>query len=238
MTSTACRAHAESSSTSGPADRLPSVKEVLAVCAHPDDESFGLGAILAAFASQGTSVRVLCLTHGEASTLGDTPRPLGEVRTEELAAASFALGVDGVTLLGYPDAQLSEVPLEELAQRVDEGAGGAELLVVFDEGGITGHLDHCRATDAAFLTAKRRQLPVLAWVVPERVATQLNAEHGTSFVGRPGEEVDIVVDVDRGRQRAAIACHASQSGDNPVLWRRLELLGTQEHLRWLASPTR
>ncbi|WP_327727492.1 hypothetical protein OG250_10135 [Streptomyces sp. NBC_00487] len=39
--------------------------------------------------------------------------------------------------------------------------------------------------------------------------------------------------VPRERQYRAIACHASQSSDNPVLWRRLELLGDREYLRVL-----
>ena len=58
--------------TDSPRNILPSAKEVLAICAHPDDESFGLGAILGVVAELGTRVRVLCFTHGEASTLGDT----------------------------------------------------------------------------------------------------------------------------------------------------------------------
>ena len=49
---------------------LPAVASVLAVCAHLDDESFGLGAVLSAFADRGVRTSVLCLTHGEASTLG------------------------------------------------------------------------------------------------------------------------------------------------------------------------
>jgi mycothiol S-conjugate amidase len=65
--------------------------EVLAVCAHPDAESFGLGAL----SDQGTTARVLCFTHGEASTLGETRRSLGEVRAGELAGAAAALGVGG-----------------------------------------------------------------------------------------------------------------------------------------------
>ena len=36
----------------------------LAVIAHPDDESFGLGAVLAALVEAGVGVPVLCLTHG------------------------------------------------------------------------------------------------------------------------------------------------------------------------------
>ena len=112
----------------------------------------------------------------------------------------------------------------------------AEILVVFDEGGITGHPDHRAATAAALLAAAHRQLPVLAWAVPEQVARTLNAEHGTSFVGRRDNEVDFVITIDRHRQRQAIACHASQSVDNPVLWRRLELSGAFESLRWLQPP--
>jgi hypothetical protein len=52
-----------------PAGRLPRWDRVLAVVAHPDDESFGLGAVLAAVVGEGAEVGVLCLTHGEASTL-------------------------------------------------------------------------------------------------------------------------------------------------------------------------
>ncbi len=213
---------------------LPKVSRVLAVCAHPDDESFGFGAILASFAQQGATVRVLCLTHGEASTLGATARPLAEVRADELRAAADVLGVSGVTLLAHADGHLEDVALETLARSIEDSLAGAEVLLVFDIGGITGHADHCRATDAALVAARRRRLPVLAWTLPERVAAQLNSEFGTAFVGREDAELSIIVDVDRARQLAAIACHATQSVDNPVLWRRLELLGTGESLRWLA----
>ncbi len=228
---------AETSTLHRPNNVLPWVKEVLAVCAHPDDESFGLGAILAAFSEQGARVRLLCFTHGEASTLGDTDRPLGEVRTEELEAAAKALGVMAVELHGYPDGHLVDVALEELTALVDEESAGARLLVAFDEGGITGHPDHVRATQAALAFASSRGLPVLGWALPEVVAARLNTELGTGFVGRRPEELDFIVKVDRARQRQAIACHASQSGENAVLWRRLELLGTSEHLRWLLAPT-
>jgi LmbE family N-acetylglucosaminyl deacetylase len=43
---------------------LPAWTSVLAVVAHPDDESFGLGAILDAFTGAGARVEVLCLTQG------------------------------------------------------------------------------------------------------------------------------------------------------------------------------
>jgi len=73
---------------------------VLAVCAHPDDESFGLGAALAAFAVRRTPTAVLCLTHGAASSLGTRHGDLHQIRAAELAARCRQAGA---TVAG-PDA--------------------------------------------------------------------------------------------------------------------------------------
>lgn len=215
---------------------LPPARSVLAVCAHPDDESFGLGAVLDHFATSGADVSVLSLTRGEASTLGASEGALGELRRAELDHAAAELGVGRVRVLDHPDGGLASESLDELAAEVAGLADevGAELLVVFDDGGVTGHPDHRRATEAAL--AGTQGIPVLAWVVPRGVADALNAEFGASFVGRSEGEIDLVVPVDRARQRRAIARHASQSSDNPVLRRRLELLGDAESLRWLRRP--
>src|SRR5664280_3759531 len=75
---------------------------VLAVVAHPDDESFGLGAVLAAFAAGGARVAVLCFTHGEASTLHGVAGDLHRLRAHELAAAAHVLGVATTVLRSYP----------------------------------------------------------------------------------------------------------------------------------------
>lgn len=214
-------------------NRLPCAHEVLAVFAHPDDESFGLGAVLGDFTAQGTRLRGLCFTHDEASTLGRTDRNLGEVRREELAAAAQVLGVDHVQLLAYPDNGLAQIPLNELTQRVVDALAGADLLLVFDDNGVTGHPDHRRATEAALAAASTPGIPVLAWALPQPIADRLNAEFSASFGGRGHGHLDIMIEVDRSRQLAAIGCHFTQSADNPVLWRRLELLGDREYLRWL-----
>jgi LmbE family N-acetylglucosaminyl deacetylase/uncharacterized OsmC-like protein len=220
-----------------PRDEMPPGSSVLAVCAHPDDESFGLGAVLARLADAGMRTAVLCFTHGEASTLGTDISVLHEIRAGELAAAAAELDVSLVELLGHPDGALAGVPLETLADEVRKTMVqvGADLLLVFDEGGVTGHPDHRRATEAAL--AASTAVPVLAWGVPATVATSLNAEFSTAFVGRDGAVFDHALRVDRRRQRRAIACHASQSTDNPVLWHRLEMLGDTEYMRWLRPPT-
>ena len=127
--------------------------------------------------------------------------------------------------------------MDELCREVEASVevGPVDCLLVFDQGGITGHPDHQRATEAALAAGKRFGLPVLAWALPSWIATALNTEFGTSFVGREPSEIDLVIEVDRALQHEAISCHASQSSDNPVLWRRLALQGTAESLRWLSA---
>lgn len=213
----------------------PTINRLVAVCAHPDDESFGLGAVLTAYRVAGTEISLLCFTRGEASTLGMEVGDLATVRSRELALAAAALGIRDVLLLDYPDGGLAGIPLDILATEVVRMAEGADALLVFDEGGITGHPDHMQATAAAEMAAVWLGLPVYGWAIPQDVATTLNEEFGTAFVGRDPATLAFHLPVERTRQRAAIACHRSQSSDNPVLWRRLALMDNREYLR-LLSP--
>jgi N-acetylglucosamine malate deacetylase 2 len=214
---------------------LPAWDSILAVVAHPDDESFGLGGVLAAFAAQGTRVSVLCLTRGEASTLHGVEGDLEELRAGELAAAAEALGLHHVHLTTHPDGRLPEVDLDVLAAHVVEDARQvrADGLVGFDLTGVTGHADHARATQAAVRAAETLDLPVLGWTIPDTVAEQLCTDYGAPFEGHRPDQIDLMVPVDRSLQLAAVACHPSQAVPGSVLWRRLELLGDEEHLRWL-----
>jgi LmbE family N-acetylglucosaminyl deacetylase len=218
------------------ASRLPDLQDVLVVVAHPDDESFGLGGVLHAFAEGGSRLNVLCFTHGEASTLHGVDGDLAVIRAEELDAASRRLGVARVELLDYPDGSLASQAAAELASHVQRLAHetGAGMLLVFDHGGITGHPDHQAATDAALQAATALDVPVYAWVIPSSVADTLNRGFGTTFVGRDADHAEIVLTVDRAAQSDAIDCHRSQATDNPVLRRRLELMTDQEWLHRLS----
>jgi LmbE family N-acetylglucosaminyl deacetylase len=222
----------------GSGDHLPSWRSVLAVVAHPDDESFGLGAVLAGFADAGAAVAVLCYTHGESSTLHSGQGDLASVRSAELADAAAVLGVDPVQLADYPDGALTGVDLGDLSAHVIDLAGkvGADGLMVFDTSGVTGHPDHARATVATLAAADVLELPVLGWTVPASVATCLNQEYGAAFTGHDPGDVDLVVTLDRTSQLAAVACHPSQAVPGSLLWRRLELQGDTENLRWLRPP--
>lgn len=232
------------------AHRVPppgEVRRFLVVVAHPDDESFGLGAVLNAYATAGAESAVLCFTHGEASTLhSDDPAEtapgtgagagaLGDIRAAELAAAGTVLGIGRTELMDYPDGALSRTDVNELAEHVRRIAleTAATHLLVFDREGVTGHPDHAHATRAALVAANGLDLPVLAWTLPYEIADALNTAFGTRFTGRTDREPTLRLSVDRARQRRAIECHRSQSTQNPVLYRRLELLGGDEYVRML-----
>jgi LmbE family N-acetylglucosaminyl deacetylase len=217
---------------------LPAWTSVLVVVAHPDDESFGLGAVVTAFVEAGAHVSVLCLTHGEASTLHGVAGDLAVLREAELRAAAEALGAADVQLLGLPDGGLASLPLEDLLPPVVAAVSrtAADGLLAFDSSGVTGHPDHAAATRAAVAAAESLGLPVLGWTLPLAVAEQLRAEFGAGFAGHTRAEIDLELTVHREGQRRAVACHPSQAVPGSVLWRRLELLGDREHLRWLVRP--
>jgi LmbE family N-acetylglucosaminyl deacetylase len=216
-------------------EQLPAWSVVLAVVAHPDDESFGLGGVIHQLTSHGTAVHVLCFTHGEASTIKEISSDLRRVRESELRLASAELGVTSVTLLDFADGQLAEAGDAALA---DQAIGLAarlkpDGLLVFDETGITGHPDHQAATRAAILAAAALGRSVLGWSLPAAVAEQLRSETGQPFAGQQPDRLDLCVPVDRERQRHVALMHASQAAPGSALWRRLDLLGDREYLRWL-----
>ena len=120
---------------------LPRWRSVLAVAAHPDDESFALGALLSTFVNQGATVSVLCFTRGEASTLHGVDGDLPQVRALELRAAADELGIGHVDLKNHPDGALSGVDLKTLVDGVTTSisAVDADGIIVFDIDGVTGH---------------------------------------------------------------------------------------------------
>jgi LmbE family N-acetylglucosaminyl deacetylase len=136
---------------------------LLAVVAHPDDETLGMGGTLARYAAEGVDVHLVTATRGERGRfLPGQPRPsdeeVGRVREAELRAAAAALGVKEVEILGYPDGGLDRAEprtvIGEIARHIRRIR--PQVVITFDPFGAYGHPDHvaiCQFTTAAIVAA-------------------------------------------------------------------------------------
>src|SRR5262249_62066351 len=113
---------------------------LMAVLAHPDDESLGVGGTLAKYASEGADVFLLTATRGDSGRYrghrpGDPKHPgssaLANIREAELRAAASALGVREVSLLDYHDQHLDLAnPSEVITAIVEHLRRGQPHLVL------------------------------------------------------------------------------------------------------------
>ncbi|HXD08675.1 MAG TPA: PIG-L family deacetylase [Anaerolineales bacterium] len=146
-------------------------KTILAVLAHPDDETFGLGGTLAMYARQGFNVYYVCATRGEVGSADEEYmkgfKDTAEMRADELKRATDILGLKGVFFLGYrdsgmrgtednrhPDAQVNH-PIDEVAGRVVKFMRELkpDIVITHDPIGGYKHPDHIhihKATKLAF----------------------------------------------------------------------------------------
>ncbi|NGQ94606.1 PIG-L family deacetylase [Brevibacillus sp. SYP-B805] len=126
-----------------------SLKRILFVFAHPDDESFTSGVTIAKYAREGeTEISLLCATRGQAGKAGDpplcSPAELPQFRERELYAACGILGIKNVELLDYEDKRLQEVPTGELVGQIQAAIRRyrPQIVITFPPHGISGHPDH------------------------------------------------------------------------------------------------
>jgi LmbE family N-acetylglucosaminyl deacetylase len=87
---------------------------LLAIYAHPDDETFGVGGTMAKYAERGVPVTMVCATRGEVGEIAPgtkaTPETLGQFREQELRDAMAILGVHDVRFLDYRDSGMRGTP--------------------------------------------------------------------------------------------------------------------------------
>lgn len=207
-----------------PARALPEAADVLAVIARPGQESADLGAMLHAFRRRGARLSLLCLTRGEASPPNSTCERLETIRPFELQVAAGLLGISSVTVADYPDGELRLALVPELAEQVWRAIRwqAPDLLLVVDPAS-SGNPDDAHAAQAACLAAESARLPVLARSLPDASS---------------GWVIELGADAAAARaiQRCASGAHTSRSTARPQALRRLDLLGSQERMRWLILP--
>ncbi len=131
---------------------------ILGVWAHPDDESFVAGGLLAAAAQNGQTVACVTATKGEAGVrdiVKYPPATLGETRAAELQTALGILGVPRHSWLGYADGHCNEATeADAVAQLLALiGQYRPDSIVTFGPDGLTGHDDHRMVSRWAGLAA-------------------------------------------------------------------------------------
>ncbi|HEX2912759.1 MAG TPA: PIG-L family deacetylase [Chloroflexia bacterium] len=149
-------------------------RTLLAIFAHPDDETFGTGGTLARYAASGVKVHYACATRGELGTVPDELRAkyadLATLRSEEMDCAAQTLGLSAVHYLGYRDSgmpgtpdnshpqSLHMAPLDQVVKQLVAliRTLQPQVILTFGPFGGYGHPDHIKmyqAAEAAFKVA-------------------------------------------------------------------------------------
>jgi LmbE family N-acetylglucosaminyl deacetylase len=120
---------------------------VLGVWAHPDDEAYLSGGLMAIARDLGSRVVCATATRGELGTPDPVlwpPHRLAAERTGELARCLEILGVTEHRWLGYRDGECAQVStsdaVAQLCELIDEIR--PDTVLTFGPDGITGHPDH------------------------------------------------------------------------------------------------
>jgi LmbE family N-acetylglucosaminyl deacetylase len=220
--------------------------------AHPDDETYACGSLIAYAARAGAQVTVLCATRGEEGERTEAIPPdadLGTVRTEELHAAAAILGARDVVLLGHRDSGFDgplppnafcAAAVEELAPQVVAVIEHVDPTVVVTLDASDGHRDHehvRRVTHAAVAEARVRPEVVVEVALPNRLMRRWAEEVRTTHPEVPYLEIDLerfgtpddritdvlhLDDLVEVRERA-IAAHRSQRPPTDGVSRELTL---------------
>jgi LmbE family N-acetylglucosaminyl deacetylase len=156
-------------------------KKLVFVGAHPDDETFGMGATLAKYIAAGVKVYYICATRGEAGTVApeflEGYSSIAELRCAEMSSASAVLGLAGVFYLDFRDsgmtgseenknpASLMNAPIEMVIERLVKifRQIGPDVVITHDSSGVYGHPDHVAThnavTKAFYAAADPAQYP-------------------------------------------------------------------------------
>lgn len=214
-------------------------RTLLVVIAHPDDESFGCGALIAAAAADGARVVVACASRGElgedASGLYPQREALAAAREAELRASARILGVSEVILMGLVDSgwdgaaprgaiiaesvKLTEHIRELLTQHQPA------IVVTLDPSGSDGHRDHAavgRATTVAFDQTVHWPASLYHWCLPHSLmdawSREISANNPDSVyleteLGRDDRDITTILDGAAVLEQVwrAIAAHQTQT---------------------------
>ena len=226
---------------SGSAGEMPdfSGRTILAVFAHPDDESLACGGTLARLADAGARVVLICASQGEKGSVSDPSLlaggDLGRIRSEELHEAARILGLSEVLILQHPDGDLRWAHVPELHAEIVSTIERCrpDGVITFAEDGLYWHLDHIGVHERTYTAVKSlgTAAPPLYYVtMPHGVMREIvetARARGLTLDRKPFDiEPDafgdhakppgFVIDVNAwvARKLAALRCHRTQIGPN------------------------
>jgi len=154
-------------------------RTLIFVGAHPDDESFSVGATLAHYAAEGVKVYYVCATRGEVGQANPKNMKgystVSELRCAELQCAAQVLGLTDVIHLDHRDSgnlgwednkhplALVSAPLEEITGRIVEifRKLKPDVVITFDPIGGYKHPDHIIIHNAILVTNLDRKVYIV-----------------------------------------------------------------------------
>lgn len=196
---------------------------LVAVFAHPDDETFICAGGLAKASADGHHVVLVCATKGEMGRrMGIPPTATREsiatVREKELRDACTHLHIDTLHLLGMRDKSLEIQPLDLLVNSVLSHLRKErpKSVLTFHEQ-LGGHPDHCtigKATTLAFAMYKKENPEAQLFFVAWPTFAKDPKKHG--LVTQQLFQVDITEHLEQKLQ--AFRAHKTQSDMNEWVW--------------------
>ena len=229
------------SASSDPAAPDFAGRTILAVFAHPDDESIACGGTLARLADAGARVVLICASKGEKGAVSDpalvADRNLASVRSQELHDAACVLGISEIVLLDHPDGDLrwADVPAFHVEIVLAIQRYKPDAVVTFGEDGLYWHLDHIGVHERTYTAVKSfgpyapplyyvtMQHGLMTELVRTAIANGLTLRANPFDIepdafGEGAKPPTFLVDVHDWvpRKLAALRCHHTQIGqDNP-----------------------
>ena len=172
-------------------------RTILAVFAHPDDESLACGGTLARLADSGARVVLLCASRGESGSVSDESlvdvNDLGRVRSEELLEAARTLGIADVLICDHPDGDLRWADVSEFHDEIVAAIGRyrPDGVITFAEDGLYWHLDHIGVHERTYTAVRSfgADAPPLYYVTIPKGVMRAVVEAGAEGRGRRRREV-------------------------------------------------
>jgi LmbE family N-acetylglucosaminyl deacetylase len=195
-------------------------KKLLAVIAHPDDETFGFGGTLAKYASEGVEIHVLCATRGEEG--GNKKATLGRERERELLSASKILGVTRVEFMDFIDGRLCNIDYQPIAQKITAKITQfkPEVVITFDKLGVSGHIDHIAIALITTFVMKKYNDKIKFYYFAELKDFQREMRDYFIYIppGYDKSEIDVVIDTKKYYDIQVRAMHEHKSQLHDVDW--------------------